>query len=93
MVEKIMNVYDGLSDYMNGFFAMLLTILIVLFSIGLGVGVIVLTGWVVMSVYNILAMTFNWPTFSIWFWIGAMFIINWLKKGIVSVKIKGKMKD
>lgn len=88
MVEKITNVVVSLSDYMPTVCAVLLTMLLVVLGVALGFGIVFGMAWVTMLVYNVLANTFNWPTFSVWFWLGAWMVFGWVKKGIVAVTVK-----
>lgn len=86
MTEKIMNLYETLTDYMNGVLAVICTILLFILALGLAFGIIMLGAWILMMVYNVLAGALGWPTFSIWFWLGVEIIISWLKKGVIAVK-------
>ena len=88
MVEKFVNLVDSLSNYMPAVCAVLLTVLIFIFGLALGFGIVLGMAWVTMMVYNVLASTFDWPTFSIWFWFGAWMVLGWIKKGIVAVTVK-----
>ena len=88
MVEKFTNLVEALSEAMPTACAVLLSILIMIFSIALGFGIVLGMAWVTMMVYNVLASTFDWPTFSIWFWFGAWMVLGWIKKGIVAVTVK-----
>ena len=83
MWEKIANCFEVLTDYVPTFFAVLLTILIVIVGIGIGFGISLGMAWVMMMVYNVLANTFSWPVFSIWFWLGALYVFGWISKGFV----------
>lgn len=83
MWEKIANCFEVLTDYVPTFIAVLLTILIVIVGIGIGFGISLGMAWVMMMVYNVLANTFSWPVFSIWFWLGALYVFGWISKGFV----------
>ena len=88
MIEKMTDLIETLSRYMPTACAVLLTALIVIASIALGFGIVLGVAWITMLVYNVLANTFNWPTFSVWFWLGAWVVFGWIKKGIVTVTMK-----
>lgn len=87
MWSKLVDLFDNLSDSMPTFCAILICVIITLFGLGLGFGLTVVFAWIVMKVYNVLASTFDWPTFSIWFWVGAIYVIGWLKK-CISITVK-----
>ena len=80
--------YDGITDNFEGIVAFMLVILLTVVALGIAFGALILTAWVIMMVYNTLANTFNWPLFSIWFWAGAVFVLNWLRKGLVTIFVK-----
>ena len=88
MIEKMMNLVETLSDHMPIVCAVLLTALIAIFGFAFGFGIVLGMAWVTMLVYNVLANTFSWPTFSIWFWFGAWMVFGWVKKGLVAVTVK-----
>lgn len=88
MVEQFTNLLDTLSDWMPPVCAILLTVLIAILGVALGFGIVLGMPWITMLVYNVLANTFDWPTFSIWFWFGAWLVFGWLKKGIVAVTVR-----
>lgn len=93
MKETIYNLYDNLIDVMPAFCAVLICILILLLGVGLSFGLSYGWAWVVMWTYNQLAATFSWPTFSIWFWFAATFVIKWYRRGLFTVSMKGKKED
>lgn len=82
MWEKIANLYNGLYDCMPGFFAALLTIIVVLFSVaiglGLALGVYAFFGWLLMLVWGAIAAAFGLPTFSFWVYVGIVVLIAFL---------------
>jgi len=88
MWEKVVNCFECLDSYVPTFVAVLLTILIVIVGIGVGFGISLGMAWVTMMVYNVLASTFNWPVFSIWFWLGALYVFGWIRKGFITVGVK-----
>lgn len=93
MWDKIKNCYETCTDYMPIFLAVICVIFFILLGLGLGFGLIVGFAWVLMSIYNILATTFNWPTFSIWFWVGAELIIGWIRTGKFPIRISNKKEE
>ena len=88
MWEKIVNCFEGLSDYVPTCVAVFLTILIVIVGLGIGFGISLGIAWITMMVYNVLANTFNWPIFSIWFWLGAEYVLGWIRKGFINITVK-----
>lgn len=90
MIEKIVDAYYELADYMNGFLAVLLIILAVLVGLGIGFGISMGLAWVVMMVYNAIAFAVGWPTFPIWFWLGVLVVVAWLRGSLFKVKITKK---
>lgn len=88
MWEKVMNCFEGLTYYVPTFIAVLLTILIVIVGLGIGFGISLGIAWITMMIYNVLANTFNWPIFSIWFWLGAEYVFGWIRKGFINITVK-----
>lgn len=88
MWEKAMNCFEGLTYYVPTFIAVLLTILIGIVGLGIGFGISLGIAWITMMVYNVLANTFNWPVFSIWFWLGAEYVLKWIRKGFINIIVK-----
>lgn len=80
MLDKIYDVWDNLTYHMPGIMAGLLIVLMILFGFGLGFLFLWFMAWVLMSVYNMLAIQFDWPIFSQWFWVGVWLVIGWTKK-------------
>jgi len=60
----------------------------VIIGLVIGFGIHYLMSWCFMYVYNILAQTFNWPIFPIWFWFVGLYVIDWLKRIIFPNNIK-----
>lgn len=89
MFEKIANLYEGLYDCMPGFFAALLTIIIVLFSVALGLGIVLgfyaFFGWLLMLVWGAIATAFGLPVFGFWVYVGIVVLLTAFRK---TVKIK-----
>ena len=99
MCEKFMNLVEDLSDSMPTFLAVILAILIfivaaaigLVIGVGIALGWFCLIGWILSLVYGVLATTFNWPTFSFWFFVGAAFLLNlFFGKGVMSRIKKGE---
>jgi len=86
MFEKIANLYEDLYDYMPGFFAVLLTIIITLFCVALGLGIALgiyaFFGWLLMLVWGAIAAAFGLPTFGFWVYVGIIVLISFLSGGI-----------
>ena len=82
MFEKIANLYEGLYDCMPGFFAVLLTIIIMLFCVALGLGIALgiyaFFGWLLMFVWGAIAAAFGLPTFGFWVYVGIVVLISFL---------------
>ena len=87
LIKAISNCYETCTDaYIHPALAILFCILMAIIGIALGLGITYLMAWCFMYVYNILAQTFNWPTFSIWFWFFGLMVIGWLRKIIFPSK-------
>lgn len=86
MLKKIANLYEALYDCMPGFFAALLTIIVVLFSIALGLGlalgVYAFFGWLLMLIWGAIAAAFGLPAFGFWVYVGIIVLITFLRGGI-----------
>lgn len=80
MVDRIRETWYALSDSMPGVLAVLCIVLIVLLGFGVGFGILWFMSWILMSVYNVLAVQFGWPIFSHWFWLGAWVLVKSLLK-------------
>lgn len=80
MIDKMRDLWDNLIDYMPGVVAAIIILLVLALGFGLGFLILWFMAWVLMSVYNILAIQFGWPIFSQWFWLGVWLVIGWLKK-------------
>ena len=85
MWDNVVNVFNNLTDYMHP----VLAVICVIFLAAIGLGI----GWILMLVYNSLATMYNWPIFSIWFWLGVEVIVNWLRTGKLPISLDLKLKQ
>lgn len=93
MWEKICETYDALTYYMPSFLAVLCVVLLCIIGVGIGFGLAFLIPWIVMMIYNQIALLFNWPTFSIWFWFGVVVIVGWLRTGKFPISLNFKKEE
>lgn len=93
MWDNIVNVFDNLTDYMRPVLAVICMIFLVAIGLGIGLGILLLPAWIIMLVYNHLAAMYNWPVFSIWFWLGAEIVVHWLRTGKFPITLNLKSKQ
>lgn len=89
MREKFANAYDTLTNHMCAPLAVVCIVLLFTFGFALGFGLALLFAWVMMMIYNAIAGYFAWPTFSIWFWLGVEFVVQWLRTGKLPITVGG----
>lgn len=80
MVDRIRELWYNLYDAKPSVLAVLCIVLIVLLGFGIAFGILWFMSWILMSVYNVLAIEFGWPMFSHWFWLGVWVVIRSLMK-------------
>lgn len=93
MWDNIVNVFDNLTDYMHPVLAVICMIFLAAIGFGIGFGLLLFLAWIIMLIYNTLAAMYNWPVFSIWFWLGVEIIVNWLRTGKLPITLNLKMKQ
>lgn len=92
MWDNAVKVFNNLTDYMHPVLAVICTIFLAAIGFGIGFGLLLFLAWILMLVYNVLAEIYNWPVFSIWFWLGVEIIVNWLRTGKLPISLNLKSK-
>lgn len=80
MITKIVAAYCKLTDEYSPAISILLITFMVIIGIAIGFTITLGVAWLLMTVYNAIAAGFNWPTFSIWVWVGLIYAIAFIKK-------------
>lgn len=84
MKDYILDIIDG----HEGIIMVLLVIGMIILSLGLVFGGYLLTGWILMFIYNAIKPMFNLPDLSYWVFVGGAFVISLLRPSVI-VKNKG----
>ena len=78
MFRKIMKVAANSykkCDSVAGLIAVTIGLIV---GLGIGFGIILFISWIFSLIWHEIAWNFNLPEFSLWFWFGIVFVINWL---------------